>query len=116
MTASAMHRLKILTTDMSEPFELFELFDMTLATAGDSIIRQSKAIPVIGIASTAAKQRTTTTISNVFNILFSVQRPLSSGKHESLILNTLTTGIFYVLLVDYFQATLKSINVPLLIT
>jgi hypothetical protein len=102
MTASAMHRLKILTTDMSEPFELFELFDMTLATAGDSLIRQSKAIPVIGIASTAAKQRTTTTISNVFNILFSVQRPLSSGKHESQILNTVTTGISYALLVYYF--------------
>jgi hypothetical protein len=97
-----MHRLKILTTDMSEPFELFELFDMTLATAGDSLIRQSKAIPVIGIASTAAKQRTTTTISNVFNILFSVQRPLSSGKHESQILNTVTTGISYALLVYYF--------------
>jgi hypothetical protein len=102
MTASAMHRLKILTTDMSEPFELFELFDMTLATVGDSLIRQSKAIPVIGIASTAAKQRTTTTISNVFNILFSVQRPLSSGKHESQILNTVTTGISYALLVYYF--------------
>jgi hypothetical protein len=87
---------------MSEPFELFELFDMTLATAGDSLIRQSKAIPVIGIASTAAKQRTTTTISNVFNILFSVQRPLSSGKHESQILNTVTTGISYALLVYYF--------------
>ena len=102
MTASAMHRLKILTTDMSEPFEPSELFDMTLATAGDSLIRQSKAIPVIGIASTAAKQRTTTTISNVFNILFSVQRPLSSGKHESQILNTVTTGISYALLVYYF--------------
>ena len=102
MTASAMHRLKILTTDMSEPFELFEPFDMTLAAIGDSLIRQSKAIPVIGIASTAAKQTTTTTISNVFNILFSVQRPLSSGKHESQILNTVTTGISYALLVYYF--------------
>tara|TARA_B110000116_G_scaffold213523_1_gene189786 strand:- start:92 stop:439 length:348 start_codon:yes stop_codon:yes gene_type:complete len=115
-----MHLLNILTAerwfDMTDMSDMSESFDMTLAAIGDSLIRQSKAIPVIGIASTAAKQRTTTTISNVFNILFSVQRPLSSGKHESLILNTLTTGIFYVLLVDYFQATLKSINVPLLIT
>ena len=99
MAAIAMHRLKILTTDMSESSEPF---GMTLATVGDSLIRQSKAIPVIGIASTAAKPRTTTTISNVFNILFSVQRPLSSGKHESQILNTVTTGISYALLVYYF--------------
>ena len=86
MAAIARHLLNILTAEkwfgMSEPFEPFEPFDMTLAAVGDNLIRQSKAIPVIGIASTAAKQRTTTTISNIFNIPFSVQMPLSSGKHE----------------------------------
>jgi hypothetical protein len=42
--------------------------------------------------------------------------PLSRGKHEWLILKTVTTGISYVLLVYYFNTTLKSINLPLLIT
>ena len=114
MAAMATHLLKILTAErwsgMSEPF------DMGWAAVGDSLIRQSKAIPVMGIASTAAKQRPTTTISNIFNISFSVQMPLSSGKHEWLILKTVITGISYVLLVYYFKATLKSINLPLLIT
>ena len=82
----------------------------------DSLILHSKVIPVIGIASTTAKQRTTTTISNIFSISSSVHLPLSSGKHELLILKTVTTGISYVLLVYYFKATLKSVNLPLLIT
>lgn len=120
MAAIAMHLLNILMAERwfgrSGRSEPSEPFDMTLVAVGDIRIRQSKAIPVIGIASTAAKQRTTTTISNIFNISFSVQMPLSLGKHVWLILKTVTTGISYVLLVYYFKATLKSINLPLLIT
>ena len=87
-----------------------------ILAAVDSLILHSKAIPVIGIASKTAKQRTTTTISNKFNISSSVHLPLSSGKHECLIVKTVTTGIFYVLLVYYLKAPLKSVNLPLLIT
>ena len=106
MAAIVRHLLKILTAerwfDMSGMTGMTDPFDMTLAAVGDSLIRQSKAIPVIGIASTAAKQRTTTMISNIFNMSFSVQMPLSSGKHEWLIRKTVITGISYVLLVYYF--------------
>ena len=87
-----------------------------ILAAVDSLILHSKAIPVIGIASKTAKQRTTTTISNKLNISSSVHLPLSSGKHERLIVKTATIGISYVLLVYYLKATLKSFNLPLLIT
>ena len=114
MDAIVRHLLKILTVEtwsgMSDPF------DMTWAVVGDNLIRQSEAIPIIGIASTAATQRTTMTISNIFDISFSVQMLVSSGKHEWLILKTVITGISYVLFVYYFRATLKSVNLPLLIT
>jgi len=114
MAAIATQRLKILTAERW--FGMSDRWDPTLAAVGDSLIWQSKAIPIIGIASTAAKQRTTTTISTLFNIPCSVQMSLSSGKHEWLIRKTAITGISYVLLVFYFQVTIKSSNLPQLIT